>query len=323
MKGHAGWDEIILLYGDQNEPGTELEVGLPLLYRPSLAAIEVGFLYPPQKNGDIRVKMIDRTSCNYITMCGGLTQVLGKAVIETDIGKYFKIRVTEPVTRVGLETDSGLIPLTIEVQNHTAKKVWTNMKSYVEECYAGGVRPVKVGDVHAVNVGISPRRMEFLVTRTDELEKSYPGIDFWAKTRPALDAMVSLYQDFMKNEKISSDFLYAAFYDTRPERRGNGRVMFRFHPFNFQENTQIDETCGTGTTAIGIAMAVNGDVPEDGKTQTLFEVGSHRIVGDKQMLTELALETKNGRVIDSQFSHSLIEMLASGKIYTPITSQVL
>ena len=323
VKGHAGFDEIILLYGDQNEQGAELEVGLPLLFKPSLGAIEVGFLYAPEKSGDMKVKIIDAVSRDYVTMCGGLTQVLGKAVVETDIGRYFKIKVTEPVTQITLETDSGLIPITVEVQHGAATKVWTNMKSYVEECYAACVKPVRIGHMHAVNVGINPPRMEYLVTRVDELERADPGVDFWAKTRPALDALMNLYHTFMENEKIRNDFLYGAFYDMRPETRGDGRVMFRFHPFSFQENTRIEWACGTGTTAIGIAMAVNGDVLSDGKTRTLFEVGSHRIVGEKQMFTELALETMNGRVVEAQFSHSLIEMVASGKIYTPITSQIL
>ncbi len=323
VKGHAGFDEIILLYGDQNEPGTELEVGLPLLFKPSLGAIEAGFLYPPEKGGDMKVRMIDSTSRDYITMCGGLTQVLGKAVVETDIGRYFKIRVTEPKTQIILETDSGAIPITIEVAHGAAKKVWANMKAYVDECYAGGVRPVKIGDVHAVNAGISPPRMEYLVARVDELERAYPGVDFWAKKQPAFDVLMSLYQAFMKNEKIPGDFFYGAFYDLRPETRGNGRVMFRFSPTSFQENTRIEWTCGTGTVAIGLAMAANGDVIGDGKTRILFEVGSHKIVGGKQMFTELALETAHSKVVDADFSHSLIEMLASGKIFSPITSQVL
>ena len=33
IKVHAGWDEIIFLYGDQVPDGKELEVGLSLLQR--------------------------------------------------------------------------------------------------------------------------------------------------------------------------------------------------------------------------------------------------------------------------------------------------
>lgn len=323
VKGHAGFDEVILLYGDQNEPGTELEVGLPLFFKPSLGAIEVGFLYPPEKGGDIKVKMIDSTSCNYISMCGGLTQILGKAIVETNIGKNFKINVTEPKTQVTIETDSGSIPLTIEVADGTTKKVWTNMKSYVEECYALGVRSARIGELHSVAVGVKPPRLEYLVTRVDELERACPGIDFWVRTRPALDALMNIYRSFMSEEKIPGDFLYGAFYDLRPEARGNGRIMFRFHPISFQENAPIEMSCGTGTTAIGLAMAANRDVSGDSEIRMLFEVGSRRIVGNKQVLTELVLKTSKGRVVDAHFSHNMIELLASGKVYTPITSQVL
>jgi len=323
VKGHAGFDEVILVFGDQNEPGAELEVGLPLLFKPSLGAIEVGFLYPPERGGDIRVKMIDSTSCNYITMCGGLTQVLGKAIVETDIGRYFKIKTAEPKTEVIMETDSGTIPITIEIANGTAKKVWTDMRAYVQQCYTMGVRPVEVGGMHAVAVGINPPALEFLVARVEELERAYPGVDFWAKTQASFDALTNLYQTFMKEEKITGHFLYGAFYDMRHETSGNGRAMFRFYPTDFHDRTRIEWTCGTGTTAIGMVMALNGEAAGDGKSCVMFEVGSHRIVGDKQMLTELGLETQNGKVIDSQFSHSLIELIASGKIYTPITSEVV
>jgi hypothetical protein len=323
VKGHAGFDEVILLYGDQVKPGAELEVGLPLLFKPSLGAVEAGFLYPAEKDGHIRIRMIDSTSCDYITMCGGLTQVLGKAVIETDIGKYYKIKESEPTTQIILETDSGTIPITIEVADGGAKRVWTDMRSYVEGCYATGVRPITIGEVHSVAVGIRPPKLEFLVTRVDELERAYPGIDFWAKTQSSLDVLMKFYQAFMNQERIPSGFLYGAFYDMRPETRGDGRVMFRFHPISFQDNAPIEMTCGTGTTAIGLAMASNGDISSDGQTRKLFEVGSRRIVKNKQALTELILETAKGRVVNAQFSHSVIELLASGKVYNPITSQVV
>jgi len=323
VKGHAGFDEIILLYGDQNERGTELELGLPLLFKPSLGAVEVGFLYPPERNGDIRIKMIDSTSCNYITMCGGLTQVLGKAIVESALGKYFKIKTTEPTTQITMETDSGTIPITVEVDRGEVKKVWSDLTAYVEECYSLGFRPVRVRGVNSVAVGIKPPRLEFLVTKMDELERAYPEVDFWVRTQSSLDPLMNFYRTFMESEKIPSDFLYGAFYDMHPETRGDGRAMFRFHPISFQEQAPIEMTCGTGTAAIGMAMVANGDLPRDGEARVLFEVESHKVVQQKQMFTELALEAKNDKVVNARFSHNLIELLASGKVYTPITSQVV
>ena len=323
VKGHAGFDEILLLYGDQCEPGTELEVGPPLLFKPSLGAVEAGFLYPPERDGDIKIRMIDSTSCNYITMCGGLTQVVGKAIVESDIGRYFNIKVTEPRTEVKIETDSGSIPITVEVSNGKANKVWTNATSYVEECYALGVRPVQIGGLYSFAVGIDPPKLEFLVVKVDEIENLYPGVDFWAKTPASLDALADIYHRFMLQEHIPDKFLYGAFYDLRAEGAGNGRAMYRFYPTDFQESTPTEMTCGTGTLAIGVTMAANGDIPPDGYHRMLFEVGSQKIVGRKQMFTELTLKTANRRVVDARFSHSLIELLATGKVYTSITSQIL
>lgn len=89
--------------------------------------------------------------------------------------------------------------------------------------------------------------------------------------------------------------------------------MFRFYRTKFQESMSIEWTCETGTTAVSTAMALDGEIAADIETCVMLEVGSHRIVGRKQMLTELALETLNGTVVDTQFSHSLIELLEMTK----------
>ena len=94
VKLHAGWDEVIFLYGDQVPKGKELEISLSFLKRPSLRGTEVGILYDPEEGGDIKVKMVDATSNDFISMCGGLTQALGKAVVETDkeLESYFETK---------------------------------------------------------------------------------------------------------------------------------------------------------------------------------------------------------------------------------------
>lgn len=319
VKVHAGWDEAVFLYGDQVPEGKELEVGLSLLKRPSLRGIEVGILYEPEGSGDIKVKMLDGTSNNFISMCGGLTQSLGKAVIETDIGRHFDIKIQEPVTEFVLETEAGLIPIRIDVNNSIARKITTNMQSYVEMCYRHGVRSVKIGNINAVGVGISPPKMEFLVFNVDELKKEYSEVNFWGKDRSTLDVLKELYEDFIREEGLEESFLYGALYDIHPEGRGDARVIFRFLPTMYDQEKGYEEACGTGTTAVGIAMLESGDLKiNNGTSEILFEVGSKSIVSKPyQMETQLKISINNGKIVNAEFSHSLIEIIACGKVHIP------
>jgi len=317
VKVHAGWDETIFLYGDQVPEGKELEVGLALLKRPSLRGTEVGILYEPEKGGDIKVKILDATSNGFVSMCGGLTQSLGKAIVETDIGRHFNIKAQEPETEFVLETDAGLIPIRVDVNGGVARKVISNMRSYVEECYRYGVQRIKIGKINAISVGVSPPdRMEFLVFNVDELTKEYPDINFWRKNESVLDVLRKLYEDFI-GKALEKSFLYGALYDMHPEGRGNARVIFRFLPTMYYQEKGYEEACGTGATAVGIAMLENGDLNvNNGTAEVLFEVGSKSIVSKTQQVeTELKVSVNDGKVVDAEFSHSLIELIAYGKVY--------
>jgi len=318
VKAHAGWDEAIFLYGDQVPEGKELEIGLSLLKRPSLRGTELGVLYEPQEGGDIKVKMLDATSNAFISMCGGLTQSLGKAVVETDIGKRFNIKTQGSRTEFVLETEAGFIPVRVDVSNGTAQKVTTNMRSYVRYCYGYGVRDVKIRNINAVGVGLNPPRMELLVVNVDEIKKEYPEANVWAKNTSTLNILKRLYEDFIEDENLGGPSLYSVLYDMHPEGKGKARYVYRPFPTMYEEiGEDIEMACGTGVTAVGIAMLENGDVNvNDGAAEILFEVGSKSIVSKPQQVeTELRMRINNGKVVDAEFSHSLIEIIACGKAY--------
>ena len=116
VKVHAEWDECIFIYGEQLPKGKELPLGLSFLRRPSVRGTEIGLLYPSEANGHVRVRIIDDTAKDFIGMCGGLTQSLGKAIVETDIGRRLGLHIVDGVNRVILDTDSGPIPIEIDVQ---------------------------------------------------------------------------------------------------------------------------------------------------------------------------------------------------------------
>lgn len=316
VKAHAGWDEIVFLYGEQLPEGKELEVGLPLLRRPSLRGTEVGILYEPEKGGDIKVKILDATTNDFVCMCGGLTQSLGKAVVETDIGRRFDMKVDEPETEFVLETEAGLFPIRVDVSGGIARRVTTNMRSYVEKLYKCGVRGVRIGGISAVDVAADPSRTGFLVFNADVLKKEYPDVNLWEKQEPALNLLKGLYEDFIEEEGLGGSFLYGALYDMHPERHGDARVIFRFLPTTYYQEKGYEEACGTGTTAVGIATLENRDIEvQNSEIEILFEVGSASVVDKSQRITTvLRMTTKEGKVIDAEFSHNLVEIIAYGKV---------
>ncbi|MGH8240318.1 MAG: hypothetical protein ACREXP_25330, partial [Steroidobacteraceae bacterium] len=110
-------------------------------------------------------------------------------------------------------------------------------------------------------------------------------------------------------------------FDQRPEGPGHFRIYPRFYsddlaaasvPFEFQ--------CGTGTVAVGLALAHHGLLPfAAGVERVIFEWGSQRTTPDPYGIrtSELQLATQDGLVKRASFSHSVVEILAEGKISLP------
>lgn len=321
VKTHAGFDEIIFLYGDQVPRGKELEIGLPLLRRPNLRGTEVGMLYEPEEDGDIKVKILERTAKGFIDMCGGLTQTLGKAVIETHIGKCFGIKVREPQTKFVLETKSGPILIAVDVADGIAKKITTDMRSYVRRLNRYGIEHVKIRDIDAMSLRINPSQVEFLIFRVDELKKKYPDVNFWQKDEPTLDILKMLYEHFLEEEGLQQPFLYSAIYDAHPNENVDATVVFRWYPTMYTpyyQEEDYEEACGTGTVAVGIAMIENGDLLS-GNPNAIFQVGSEDLIDEsRQTFTQLRMIVNEGKVTNAEFSHNLVELIASGKIYVQI-----
>lgn len=318
VKVHAGWDECIFIYGDQLPKGGELTLGLSFLRRPSIRATEVGILYPSETEGRVRVRMIDDTKKDFIGMCGGLTQSLGKAIVETDIGERLGIRIMDGTNSVTLETDAELIPIKIDVSDGVVRSVTTDMQSYVDGCYQRGVSLVEVDGMTLVNVGIDGQEKEFLVLDVDELLRRFPQVDFMTKDRAALDALETVYAAFADSLGMPLDYLYGVVY--KVEEAGTAiRIctVFRFVPWDFQRGDRLEYACGTGTTALGIALYKRGQIAfADEPVEVLLTVGGEHLPEETRMKTRLTLTGTQNRVVGAWFSHDRIELVASGKLYS-------
>jgi len=294
IKGHMGGNEIILLYGDQVPKGEEIKLAQKLFNPPHIRGDEAGFFYKPEKGGDLKVKIAEIGEPMFIPMCGGLTQVLGYALFETDFSEHFGLKLKEPTTKIVLETDVGFIPLEIENVAGKVKRVWTYMKAYVDYCYKLGVQPVKVLGVEAMKVG------NYLVVNGDDVKKVYHDVDFEEMNESAMQILT----------KMSSDF-GLCLYDLHPEHCGDARAVF---PWDIPIG-HIEPSCGTGTTVIGIAMVERGEIKvKEGSVKILIECGGKPALGGPN-IAEFRATIKNGKIIDAKFCHNLVEILAAGKIY--------
>jgi len=315
VRGHCGWDILTLLAGEQVPEGKEIETALKIFNPPVSGGIEVGFMYPPEGDEDIRLRIIDSTHKTWIPMCGGMSQVIGKAVVETFFRERFGITISTPHLNINLLTDSGMVPLEVDIKENKALKVTTIMSDYASYLYGEGIEPVEIMGIEAMRVGY------FLILNVETLEQKYPGVEFaQRRSGPHQDIIRQILLTYMKQEKID-DGVFSMLYDLRPEGNGHARLFPRFYdktestasiPWEFQ--------CGTGTVAAGLAMAELGQLPFEGNEGTIvYEWGSQRLTPDPYGLrtSEMKMNLQNNRVVSAGFSHSVIEILCEGKLILP------
>src|SRR5882724_5926751 len=263
LKGHCGWDVLSLLLAEEIPRAEQLDTALKVIDPPIDGGIEVGLLGRTATPGDIRLRITDTSTRKWLTMCGGMTQVIGKALIETRLRDYFAIDTAAPVVNVRLITDACVIPMAIEVSAGKAVRVTSHMESYLDLTYSIGVRPIELSGVRALDVG------EYLLIRVQDLEAAHPGIEFTRRDPgPHLDIInESLRQYGAKHRRSAGDL--AILYDDRPEGPGQFRLFPRFLdataariPYEFQ--------CGTGTVATAVALAHTGRLPFAGERGELL-----------------------------------------------------
>lgn len=312
VKGHCGWDTVTLVPAGQIPVADELDAALKILSPPVSGGLEVGFVDFGRRRNEIRLRIVASTQRSWIPMCGGMTQVIGKAMVETFFRELFEVDVYSPV--INVMTDAGLIPIRIEVEDERVRRMTTVMDCYVSYLYEQGVEPLKLHDIEVLRVG------DYIVINMDALGRKHPAINFTRRDQGAhLDIINGLLATFGRSQNLSG--VSGMMYDRRPEGPGQFRIFPRFFspdlaaarvPWEFQ--------CGTGTVATGIALSHCGQLPFSANIGcVLFEWGSHHTTPDPYGIrtTKLDLELANGRVKHASFSHSVVEILAEGKLTLP------
>ncbi len=307
VKGHMGGNTILLLYGEQLPPGRELELSVKALGPNHLWCHESGILYPSTGEAALKVKISEPTLPSFISACGGVTQVLGKALVETDLGSHFKIEVREPVTEVIVGTDAG--PTAIEIHNSGGKtlRTVTDMGAFLKECQEGGVRSWKLKDVEVYQVGV------VLVINAEKIKETYPRVDFISWDAATRELLSGIQGEFKEKTGIGDN--YFTLYDWHPERSGDLRVVF---PHCIPQD-YYEPACGTGSIALGAALLFSGELGQryglqEGTVKLKLESGGSIELGGPE-ITELFLEIVGGVLKGSSFSHSLVEIVVTGRVY--------
>lgn len=305
LKGNMGGNQVLLLDGRKIPEGRELETALDALAPGNVGGHQAGVLYEGDVKNEIVVKIVTITGKTYISMCGGLTQILGKALPVKSFLDDFPLEITKPETELTLRTDSGPVRLTVRVKGNEVREIRTGMDSFIRECYELGIRPVNVAGVRAHKVG------EALCVEADDICEEYPKADLEEMKEPTLNLLRKIQKDFLDQFFPESPGKTFSVYDRNPGRNGDIRVIF---PHQVTSG-HIEPACGTGTTVIGLTMVEKRQLVEEGNVRLVAESGGEvNSIGGSETTT-LDLEVNDGKVQSASFTHDSVEILASGSLW--------
>lgn len=305
VRGHMGGNLIILLRGDQVPVGRELDAAVKLMGANYLYAHEAGILYATGKPGQIEVKIAEPSVPCFISACGGFTQVLGAALIETDLGDLFGLNREASPAEVVLHTDCGPTALNIEFENEKAVRIRTNMECFVTECYEHGVGKMRINGFDVLRAG------KFLVINADSFRQVHQSADFNNWNRETREALLDIQHQFMSETgEIEPN---VAIYDWHPERKGQMRVVFP----HYVQDEFFEPSCGTGSVALGLAVLAAGELKhisagENGWLTLDIESGGGIELGGPD-LTTLEMKIENNQAKSAVFSHSRVEITSFGE----------
>ena len=306
IRGHMGGNLIILLRGEQMPVGRELETAVKLMGPNYLHAHEAGILYPGEKPGEIEVKIAEPTVPCFISACGGFTQVLGAALVETELGPDFGIDIARSPVQALLLTGCGPTALEIEKEGQKSLKIKTDMECFVRECYQSGVGSLKFGNLEIMRAG------KFLVVNADLFNQAYPGLDFVNWDQKTRNILTEIQHYFM--EETGEIEPNVALYDWHPKKGGHLRVVFP----HYVQDDFFEPSCGTGSVALGIAVLAAGELDQltpsaDGWYTLNIESGGGIELGGPD-ITSLEIKVGPKGVDKAVFSHSRVEITSVGVV---------
>lgn len=318
VKGHCGWDTVTLLHEGSVAADLERDHALRILDAPILGGLEVGYLGKTARRNELRLRVLASTQRDWIPMCGGMTQVIGKALVETSLRELVERDPGAATLTVQLITESGTIPVEVAIENDRAVRISTVMDCYVDFLYGRGLTPVVLEGVEALDVG-----GEYLVFDIEALERVHSGVEF--RTRRDDDGNgVEIIHRLLKAYRAHRG-VHTGVSGMMYERGGEGPGQFRVYPRFYSDDEAaaripFEFQCGTGTVAVGLALAHNGLLPSARRdVHLILEWGSQRVTPDPYGIRVSRLDAvlDGGRIAQARFSHSVVEILAEGTLTLP------
>jgi len=306
VKGHMGGNEIILLNRADLPRESELASGLTLLSSPHIGGDQLGLLSDVEGGKGIEVKIVDINSRDYLPVCGGLTQVFGRAYAEFDLGELLGLGLEPGWERVDLAMTAGEFPVLVDRRDNGSKVV-SVMDSFLDTVYEAGVEVGELAGVRCYRIG------HFLVTFLAEVKKEYPEASFDPIDRTTAELLIGLQERFpvvFDATEVNRDF--AVVGRSRGSEK-DGQLIF---PHNLSEGL-VEQTCGSGTVAAVVAMVEEGIISGTGTLNLEFAAGGEEksIGGPETTFVKLVLGDRG--VEEISFSHGLVEILARGHLALP------
>jgi len=301
-----GGNEIILLNRADLPRESELASGLTLLSSPHLRGDQLGLISEREDGNGIGVKIVDINSRDYLPVCGGLTQVFGRAYTELDLGGLLGLDLQPGRERIDLEMAAGEFPVLVD-QSASGCKVVSVMDSFLGSAYEEGVQVGELAGVRSYRVG------HFLVTFVEAVLEAYPEASFDPIDQATAELLIKLQERFpvvFDADGANRDFAVVG------RSGGSGKDGKLIFPHNLSEGL-VEQTCGSGTVAAVVAMVEEGIISGTGTLNLKFAAGGEEksIGGPETTFVELVL---GGRGIEKiSFSHSLVEILARGYLGLP------
>ncbi len=307
IKGHMGGNLILILDGRQIKEGSQvLATALATLERNRLFGEQAGVIYPSEKKNGLKALIVDITNRAFIPSCGGFTQVLGRALVETDLAERFGITIEDPVSTVMLDTEAGETPLTIHSEKGVFKKVESDMTSFARFLSDDGAMSVDLFGISSCKAGY------YLVQDAANLGERYPDADFEIMNPAAIKAISETQELFHK--KGFSRTLHFSLYDKTSTNGGDLRAVF---PHSVLTG-HIEPTCGTGSIALALGLLASGEgerlgLVKNGVLNVRLESGGRPVMGGPD-ITTVVMERSGNLIRRAVFSHSLVEITARGTV---------
>ncbi len=302
-----GGNEIVLVNRDDLPRDEELELGLKILNAPHVRGDQLGLLIEkPGEPNHVGVKIVDNNSRDYLPVCGGLTQVFGRAYRELELGQLLDLDLQGGSDRVELKMDLGSFPV-LTGPGPDSGDIASVMDSFLAEIYEKGVEEGSVAGVTSYRVG------HFFVTFTEEIKKEYPDASFKPIDEYTEELLIELqdrFREVFETDNSNRDF---AIMGPAEDPEKDGKLIF---PHNISEGL-VEQSCGSGTIAVVVAIVKRGESDGSGTGKLRFGSGGReRKIGGPET-TSVECRVEDGRVKRISFSHSLVELLARGTLYLP------